>query len=258
MTTHPDPRDDEIVSAVLDGEATEAERERVAADPALRARLDEFAAVRARVAAPVAALDELTARRLVTTAVESGPSGDAPAAGPSGAPPSHAHPWWRRSAGWVGSAAAVVAVVAGVSVLAGDLGSDDDSSAGDNAMVMSEDSGESDSPELAPLADDADWMAPEPLLRADSVDDLVALAVDRAMSSDTTSRAIDDVGESDVAACASDPDLVFADEPAATVDRVGVRGEVGDRSLVVWVVRSGDDVAQTVVIDATDCRRLDH
>ena len=37
--------DDELVSAVLDGEATADERSRVAADPALSARLAEFAAV---------------------------------------------------------------------------------------------------------------------------------------------------------------------------------------------------------------------
>lgn len=42
--------DDEAVSAVLDGEATPAELEQVAGDPALRSRLEEFAGVRAVLA----------------------------------------------------------------------------------------------------------------------------------------------------------------------------------------------------------------
>src|SRR4051794_26329961 len=46
--------DDELVSAVLDGEATADERARVAADPVLSARLERFDEVRRRVAAPVA------------------------------------------------------------------------------------------------------------------------------------------------------------------------------------------------------------
>lgn len=45
--------DDELVSAVLDGEATDDERARVEADPAARRRLAELAAVRDLVAAPV-------------------------------------------------------------------------------------------------------------------------------------------------------------------------------------------------------------
>jgi len=46
--------DDELVSAVLDGEATAEERARVAADPVLSARLAEFTAVAEAVGAPVA------------------------------------------------------------------------------------------------------------------------------------------------------------------------------------------------------------
>lgn len=52
--TDPTPRpDDELVSAVLDGEAALDERALVEGDPAARARLAELAAVRDRVAAPV-------------------------------------------------------------------------------------------------------------------------------------------------------------------------------------------------------------
>lgn len=45
--------DDELVSAVLDGEATDADRARVAADPRLQARLVELREVRDAVAGPV-------------------------------------------------------------------------------------------------------------------------------------------------------------------------------------------------------------
>jgi hypothetical protein len=45
--------DDELVSAVLDGEATPDERARVAADPVLAARLAEFTVVAEAVGAPV-------------------------------------------------------------------------------------------------------------------------------------------------------------------------------------------------------------
>lgn len=46
--------DDELVSAVLDGEATADDRARVAADPALSARLAEFTSVADALTAPVA------------------------------------------------------------------------------------------------------------------------------------------------------------------------------------------------------------
>jgi hypothetical protein len=45
--------DDELVSAVLDGEATDAERARITAEPALQARLVELGAARDALAVPV-------------------------------------------------------------------------------------------------------------------------------------------------------------------------------------------------------------
>lgn len=94
---------DDIVSAVLDGEATPAEVERVQGDPQLRERLAEFEVVQGQVAAPVSGLDELTQRRLTATAV-------AVAKPAASAQPitRHEAPWWRRNAWGVGSAAAVV------------------------------------------------------------------------------------------------------------------------------------------------------
>jgi hypothetical protein len=52
MTEH-DPAHDELVSAHLDGESTPEEDERIAHEPALRARLDTFTQIRDAVAAPV-------------------------------------------------------------------------------------------------------------------------------------------------------------------------------------------------------------
>ena len=47
-----DPSSDELVSAYLDGEATEAERALVESDPALRARVETFRGVSSAVATP--------------------------------------------------------------------------------------------------------------------------------------------------------------------------------------------------------------
>lgn len=58
MTDAALPPDDEIVSAVLDGEATDDERARVEADPAARRRLAELADLRRHLAAPVAVPDD--------------------------------------------------------------------------------------------------------------------------------------------------------------------------------------------------------
>ncbi|MEL7207745.1 MAG: hypothetical protein AAGK32_05865, partial [Actinomycetota bacterium] len=54
-----DPRrpDDDLVSAVLDGEADAAERARVESDPDLRARLDEFRSISDAVRAPTGAVE---------------------------------------------------------------------------------------------------------------------------------------------------------------------------------------------------------
>jgi hypothetical protein len=56
--TERDPAHDELVSAHLDGEATADEAARVEGDPALRARLETFTAVRDAVRAPVPALGD--------------------------------------------------------------------------------------------------------------------------------------------------------------------------------------------------------
>jgi hypothetical protein len=67
--TEPFRPDDDLVSAVLDGEATDEERARVAADPVLAARLAEFAAAADQVAEPVAPRAAADRDRAITAAV---------------------------------------------------------------------------------------------------------------------------------------------------------------------------------------------
>jgi hypothetical protein len=129
--------DDEIVSAVLDGEATADEQARVDADPDLQRRLAELARARDQVAVPVAPLDELTARRLVDRAIR-----EAGVDAPHGRPAAirDEAPWWRRGVGiGLGSAAALVVVALLVGpALVGGLGSSDDDSGADVAATAAD------------------------------------------------------------------------------------------------------------------------
>jgi hypothetical protein len=99
--------DDEIVSAVLDGEATAAERARVVSDPDLVERMAHLARVRDAVASPVEALDEVTARRLISHAIESA----SPETAHGITAPSRRQSRWTSPLGiGLGSAAAVLLV----------------------------------------------------------------------------------------------------------------------------------------------------
>ena len=149
-TPSPDDARDELVSAVLDGEADADQRARVEADPALRTRLAELRAVRDMVAAPVAPLDDVTALRLRRTATAAAPVVD------------HAAPRrTARAARWIGSVAAVVLLaIAAIPVLGAldDGGSGDDeaaetmSSADDAALESAESGDASGADEAVPYA----------------------------------------------------------------------------------------------------------
>lgn len=83
-----DPRaDDGLVSAVLDGEATDEDRSRVEADPALRQRLERFRAVAENVSTPpeLPSADVFDAMR--STALGSAASGPADPSVPQPPPP---------------------------------------------------------------------------------------------------------------------------------------------------------------------------
>lgn len=132
---HPSP-DDEIVSAVLDGEATAAERAQVAADPALSARLDELRRVRAAVAEPVEPLDEVSVRRLLDRALDSASS--VPSTRLASLRPGRRG---RRYGAAVGLGSAAVVALLAMLVLPGILGGGDDDA--DQSAALDADAGES-------------------------------------------------------------------------------------------------------------------
>jgi hypothetical protein len=126
MTMNPtsDHLDDEILSALLDGDADAAGLDAAAhlrACDRCAGRQAELAGARAALAAaPMEPLDELTRRRLVAAALaaaEATPAGEAPAA----ATPIGRSRWARRHPALIGSAAAVMlALLVGVPFVVGD------------------------------------------------------------------------------------------------------------------------------------------
>lgn len=124
-------RDDELISAVIDGEATPEEALRVESDPRLRERLAALRAAAEAVSQPVAPLDELSAARLRSVAAASwddgatrepeATAGQARSDGEPAAAPARA----RGSAPWLAVAAAIAVVVGLVGILGGDLLDDD-------------------------------------------------------------------------------------------------------------------------------------
>jgi hypothetical protein len=111
------PPDDELVSAVLDGEAGDDERARVEGDPVLRARLEELRSVRRAVAAAPPPPDPVARERALAAALQGWTeAADVPTAKPVPVPaPPAPIPLVgrRRSRAWIG-AAAVAAVALGL------------------------------------------------------------------------------------------------------------------------------------------------
>ena len=136
--------DDEIVSAVLDGEATADEQRRVASDPVLAQRLDEFRQISGAVAEPVDPLDELTRRRLVDRALE---QADSPAVVPAAQRRTRPRFGLGGAAAVAGAAVVALLALAGGNVLLEGMGGDDD---GDAASAPATDEAE------LYTADDAD------------------------------------------------------------------------------------------------------
>lgn len=136
MTDLPTP-DDELVSAYLDGEVDVGERARVEGDPALLARSEELAAVRAALSAPVEAPPPGEVDRAIAAAVAA-----AAVAAPTGRDELARRREERRRSvpAWLSVAAVVLALLVGVPLLAGIGGggdTDDETaaveSAGDSA-----------------------------------------------------------------------------------------------------------------------------
>jgi hypothetical protein len=260
-TPSPDDARDELVSAVLDGEADAGERARVEADPELRARLEELRAVRDAVAAPVEPLDEVTALRLRRTAAATAPVArpEEPRRG-------------ARAAKWIGSVAAVVLLAAAVIPALGSLDSDD--SGGDEAsdVMSSADSEEAEETfgldgaesDRAGAADDE--MSSEATSSGSAMVDLGEFVSDQALArsallerttglSTGTDDADDAGGESESAPA---PDQIqnaldaCDPPPGLTVTEVLV-GQVDGTPRLVWVVELDDATTGVRVLDIVTC-----
>lgn len=156
--------DDELVSAVLDGEATAEERARVAADPVLSARLAEFTAVAEAVGAPVAPPRADARDAALAAAVASRHRPD-PVVVPL-------RP--RRSTGsFLAIAAAVLGALLVAGLLAGRLGDGRDELADDSADTVAdgaEESGGSTAADEAVGAPETDDTASGAFSEAETVD----------------------------------------------------------------------------------------
>lgn len=164
--------DDELVSAVLDGEATRDERARVAADPALSGRLAEFAAVAEAVGAPDAPPSAGSRDAAIAAAVAEArrPEKVVVALRP------------RRSNGsFLAVAAAVLVVLLFAGFLVGQLGdrgTEDSASSSDDTAADGAESGDAggvdeSSAESADEADSADdaFVEPPPVVLGDVADE---------------------------------------------------------------------------------------
>lgn len=117
--------DDELLSTVLDGDATDADVAQVARDPELARRLEELRAAREAVREPVAPSPEAR-ERAISAALAAWPSeldATTPAAGltddvPAPPPPPPVELRASRPRRWLVPAAAAAAVVAAVGILA--------------------------------------------------------------------------------------------------------------------------------------------
>ena len=111
--------DDELVTAVLDGEATDAQAATVAADPVLSARLEELRAVRRAVGAPTEPPEPAARDRAVAAALAAWSPDDLqrPPAGLAPPPPAAVATHRRRR--WLvpAVAAAAVAAIVGVALV---------------------------------------------------------------------------------------------------------------------------------------------
>lgn len=160
MNANSEHLDDEILSALLDGDAAdEAHAPAIDAAAHLRAcdrcagRQGELAAARATLAgAPVEPVDELTRRRLMAAAL--GAAGEEPASGVAPLAARTRSRWASRHTALIGSAAAVVlALLVGVPFVVGNDGKSGDADTSLAAQAPPDASQESASAYLGDLGD---------------------------------------------------------------------------------------------------------
>ncbi|MET0738961.1 MAG: hypothetical protein ABW035_11845 [Acidimicrobiales bacterium] len=270
--TEPFRPDDDLVSAVLDGEATEDERARVAADPVLAARLAEFAAAADQVAALVAPRAAADRDRAITAAVAERPRRDDVVVAMRG-------PHRRHSQHILAVAAAVLGVLLAAGFLIAQVG-DDAGSGNDTAAIGSDDSASdaesaSDTAAAAGDAEDGDAAAFEDTatydLGAVANDEAVRNALVAAGAVNQSTLSADDGGSDAVT------DTTVASVPEAAPvpggsDDCQIRLEEADPSLdgrlveasatfagdpaVVYVFGTADGGRQVTVVTADTCVTL--
>ena len=270
--TEPFRPDDDLVSAVLDGEATEDERARVAADPVLAARLAEFAAAADQVAALVAPRAAADRDRAITAAVAERPRRDDVVVAMRG-------PHRRHSQHILAVAAAVLVVLLAAGFLIAQVG-DDAGSDNDTAAIGSDDSASdaesaSDTVAAAGDAEDGDAAAFEDTatydLGAVANDEAVRNALVAAGAVNQSTLSADDGGSDAVT------DTTVASVPEAAPlpggsDDCQIRLEEADPSLdgrlveasatfagdpaVVYVFGTADGGRQVTVVTADTCVTL--
>ncbi len=264
--------DDELVSAVLDGEATPDERARVAADPVLSARLAEFATVAEAVGAPVAPAPAEARDTVIAAAVAEARRPD-PVVVPL-------RP--RRPTGsFLAAAAAVLAVLLVAGLFAGRLGGGDDQGA---ESADSADSGSDGTEESggAEAADDATAEAETADTAADAFSDaatvelgavedeaalraaLVAAGALSGLDSATTRSTLPaptapaDQGDQEAVTGDSDGCQVRLEESDPALDGLLVEGAAvyAGTDAVVYVFATVDGDTRVVVVSRADCTTL--
>jgi len=241
---------DELASALLDGEATEAERAR-ATEPEVARRVAAFEALALRVGSPVEPPAAAARDRAIAAALD--------------APPELAEPVpissRRRLPAWLptlGAAAAMIAVVAAVGLVASSGNGDDDETAGGDAdtaeTVFEEAAGAAGSGSVADLfsvtADLGDLATTEEL-----ADALRPLATERAAATTSgagaATEAADDEVQSDAAAPSAGP-LLCSDRFGPDVLTVATARLAG-RPVVAAVLQAADGSRSFVALDAETC-----
>jgi len=243
---------DELASAILDGEATEAERAR-AAEPEVARRVAAFEAIARRVGQPAEPPSAVARDRAVAAALDAPPELAEPV--PIGAR--------RRLPTWLptlGAAAAAVAIIAGFGLLASQDGGDGDETAGGDAGTAAsafEETGEAagsaegGAGQLAASADLGDLGTVEELAEA-----LRPLAAARAATTSgsgagTATEAADDEVQADAAAPAPGPPPC-ADRFGPDVVTVAT-ARLDGRPVVVAVLRAAEGDESFVALDADTC-----
>lgn len=281
------PIDDELLSAVLDGEATPDERALVEASPEALARLAQLRAAVARLAEPVAPLDAGVSARLLARALDETPEAAVDTGPPS--PPATTPPAARvrpvgparhdelverrhRRRSWAGAlagvAAAVLLVVVGVSLTRGasrDSASDSSGSGASSATANESATADAAAPTaggstalaaLGALPDTATVLARFAVLEASGAD--FDHQFDPSLSSpggDERNQSAAD-GAAPVpapgTACAVPPIAVTAGESWAAA----ASADLPSGPVIVMVDRAGGTAARVLVVDATTCAVL--